>query len=99
MVQDFVDAAIVSVALPQDSEAVEKNFKTKMFCCSFPQNPLMCDRENYMGTFPKSWYDQKCPTSREMVGAGFYCIGYGNRVCSLYCGTQLFNWKLCDNPW
>ena len=80
-VQDFVDVAIVSVVLPQDSEAVEKKFKTKMFCCLSPQNPFMCDKENRKSIFPKSWYDQEFPTSHEKVGAGFYCTGCGNRVC------------------
>ena len=42
---------------------------------------------------------QESPTPHELVDAGFYCMGSGDRVNCLYCGRQLFHWKLRDNPW
>ena len=52
-----------------------------------------------MRTFSNSWYDQESPTPHELVDAGFYCMGSGDRVSYFYCGGKLFNWKLRDNPW
>ena len=59
--QDCVNAAIVSNALPQNTEAPEREFEAKMFCCSFPKNPLMCNKEDHMGTFITFWCDQERP--------------------------------------
>ena len=87
--EDCVDAAIISDALPQVTEAFEREFKPKMFCCSFPQNPFMCDNEERIGTFPKRWFNQKRSTSREMVDAGFNCISSDDRVRCFYCGARL----------
>ena len=64
-----------------------------------PQNPLMFDEEDHMRTFTPSWCDQERPTPHEMVNAGFYYKGSGDRVLCFYCGGGLFNWKLHDNPW
>ena len=59
----------------------------------------MCDKEDRMRTFPNSWYDQESPTPHELVNAGFYYMGSGDRVNCFYCGGRLFHWKLRDNPW
>ena len=58
----------------------------------------MCDKEDCMRTFPNSWYDQESPTPHELVNAGFYYMGSGDRVSCFYCGGRLFHWKLRDNP-
>ena len=78
MDQDCVDAAAISDT--QNSEAIKREWEAKMFRCSSPQNPLMCDEEDRMITFPSSWCDQERPTPREMVDAGFYYKGSGDRV-------------------
>ena len=48
--QDCVDAAAISGT--QNSEAIKRKWKAQMFRCSSPQNPLMCDEEDRMRTFP-----------------------------------------------
>ena len=93
MDQDCVDAAVTS------DEAIKREWEAQMFRCLSPQNPLMCDEEDRMRTFPSSWCDQERPTPREMVDAGFYYKGSGDRVLCFYCGGGLFYWKPHDNPW
>ena len=88
MDQDCVDAAAISGT--QNSEANKREWEAQMFCCLSPQNPLMCDEEDRMRIFPPSWCDQQRPTPREMVDAGFYCEGSGDRVLCFYCGGGLF---------
>ena len=85
MLQKFVDS-------------VSRELEAKMFRCLNPQKPHMCDKKSHMQTFPNSWYDRESPTPHELVDAGFYCMGSGNRVSCFYCGGQLFHWKLRDNP-
>ena len=97
MDQDCVDAAAISGT--QNSEVIKKEWEAQMFRCLSPQNPLMCDEEDRMRTFPPSWCDQECPTAREMVDAGFYYKGSGDRVLCFYCGGGLLYWKPHDNPW
>ena len=63
---------ILLISGTQNSEDVKKEWEAQMFCCLSLQNPLMCDEEDRMRTFPASWCDQECPTAREMVDAGFY---------------------------
>ena len=48
MDQDCVDAAVVS------DETIKKEWEAQMFRCLSPQNPLMCDEEDRMRTFPPS---------------------------------------------
>ena len=69
MDQDCVDAAVVSDA--QNAKAIERELKAQMFCCSYPQNPLMCDEEDRMRTFSQSQYNQERPTPPEMMDADF----------------------------
>ena len=83
--------------MSQDS--VSRELEAEMFHCLNPQKPHMCDKEDRMRTFPNSWYDQESPTPHELVNAGFYCMGSGDRVNCFYCGGRLFHWKLRDNPW
>ena len=45
------------------------------------------------------FHDQESPTPHELVNAGFYYMGSGDRVSCFYCGGRLFHWKLRDNPW
>ena len=90
-------AAVMSTA--QNTESLERELEPQVFCCLSLQNPLMCDKEDCMKTFPQSWYDQEHPTLCEMVDAGFYCKGSGNHVHCFYCGEGLFCWKPCHNPW
>ena len=54
MAQDCFDTSMVSDALPQNTKVLEKMLKAQMFCCSLPQNPLMCDKEDRMRSFSKS---------------------------------------------
>ena len=89
---------IVSDVLPQNTEALSREFEAKKFCCSSPKNPFKGDEEDRMGALSKSWYDQERPTTREMVGVDFYCIGFYGRVRCFHCDGQLFLWKPCDNP-
>ena len=49
MDQDCVDAAVAS------DETIKKEWEARMFRCSSPQNPLMCDKEDRMRIFPPSW--------------------------------------------
>ena len=93
MDQDCVDAAVTS------DEAIKREWEAQMFRWLSPQNPLMCDEEDRMRTFPASWCDQDRPTPHEMVDAGFYYKGSGDRVLCFYCGGGLFYWKPHDNPW
>ena len=93
MNQDCVDTAVLS------DEVIKKEWEAQMFRCLSPQNPLMYDEEDRMRTFSSSWCDQEHPTPREMVDAGFYYNGSGNRVLCFYCGGDLFYWKPHDNPW
>ena len=93
MDQDCVDAAVTS------DEAIKREWEAQMFRCLSPQNPLMCDEEDRMRTFPASWCDEERPTPREVVDAGFYYKGSGDRVLCFYCGGGLFHWKPHDNPW
>ena len=97
MDQDCVDAAAISDT--QNSETLKREWEAQMFRCSSPQNSLMCDEEDRMRTFPASWCDEERPTPREMVDAGFYYKGSGDRVLCFYCGGGLFYWKPHDNPW
>ena len=73
--------------------------EAQMFRCLSPQNPLMWDEEDCMRTFPASWCDEERPIPREVVDAGFYYKGSGDRVLCFYCGGGLFHWKPHDNPW
>ena len=70
MDQDCVDAAAISGT--QNSKAIKREWEVQMFRCLSSQNPLMCDEEDRMRTFPSSWCNQERPTPREMVDAGFY---------------------------
>ena len=88
MDQDCVDAAVSSDA--QNSEAIKREWEDQMFCCLALQNPLICDEEDHMKTFPPSWCDQERPIPCEMVDEGFYCKGFGDRVLCFYCGGGLF---------
>ena len=97
MNQDCVNAAITSDALPQDTKAFKRESEAKMFCSS-PQNPLVCDKEDRIGTFSKIWFDQERPTPRKMMDVGFFCMGSDDRVCCFYCGGRLFHWEPRDNP-
>ena len=56
MDQDCVDAAVTS------DEAIKRELEAQMFRCLSPQNPLKCDEEDRMRTFPSSWCDQERPT-------------------------------------
>ena len=58
----------------------------------------MCDKDNRLRIFPKSWYDQERPTARKMADAGFCCKGSNGRVGCFYRGGRLFFWKPYDNP-
>ena len=85
MSQDCVDSAAVS--------------SHKEFPCYFLRKRHMCKEEDRMQTFRNSLCDQNCPTAQEMVDASFYYKRYGDRVCCIYYGGQLFKWKAYDNPW
>ena len=83
--------------MPQDS--VSRELEAEMFRCLNPKKPHMCDKEDRMRTFSNSWHDQESSTPHELVNAGFYYMGSGDRVSCFYCGGRLFHWKLRDNPW
>ena len=61
-----------------------------MIHCLTPQKPHMCDKENCMQTFTKSWDNQESLTPHKLVDAGFYCMGFGDRIICFYCEEEFF---------
>ena len=53
MDQDCVDAAIMSDALPQDTEAIERELKAKIFCCSSLKTHLCVTKRIVLVPFQK----------------------------------------------
>ena len=51
-----------------------------------------------MKTF-ENWNSKINATPPELVDAGFYYLGAGDRVTCFYCGGGLKNSEVKDNPW
>ena len=71
-------------------DSVSRELEAEMFCYLDLQKSHICDKKGRMQTFPNYWYNQENATSHELVDAGFYCMGSGDRTSCFYCGGQFF---------
>lgn len=60
-------------------------------------NHTMCTTAARLGTY-NNWKN-KHQSPSVLASAGFYFLGYDDKVCCYYCGVILGLWTKDDNPW